>query len=98
VRLAVETSDSPHLVLGDVAGELYVACAEHDDYAPPEMIERFRAAMTQAGTRGVIERYAGTHHGFAFPDRGGFYDEAAAERLWARLLDLFGRRLGPPAE
>lgn len=93
VLLAVDASDSPHLVLGDVRGELYVACAQHDDYAPPEMVERFRSAMAEAGTRGALEYYPGTHHGFAFPDRGGFYDEQAAERLWSTLCEVFARNL-----
>lgn len=92
VRLHVDASDSPHLRLGDIAGELYIGAAEHDDYVPLDMIDRFEAAMQASGVRGRVERYWGTHHGFAFDDRPA-YDRAADERHWAALLDLFERNL-----
>jgi carboxymethylenebutenolidase len=93
VRLHVEASDSPHRRLGDVTGELYIAAAEHDDYVPLDMIDRFEAAMQASGVRGRAERYWGTQHGFAFDDRPA-YDRAADERHWSALLDLFARNLG----
>ncbi len=92
VRLHVDASDSPHLRLGEIAGELYVAAAEHDDYVPLEMVDRFEAEMQAADVRGRVERYWGTHHGFAFDDRPA-YDAAADARHWAAMLDLFGRNL-----
>jgi len=96
VRLHVEAPDSPHLRLGEVTGELYVGAAEHDDYVPLEMVDRFEAAMADAGTRGRVERYWGNHHGFAFDDRPA-YDPVADARHWEVLLDLFGRSLAGPA-
>jgi carboxymethylenebutenolidase len=33
--LARDAEESPHLSLGKVKGELYIACAEHDELAPP---------------------------------------------------------------
>ena len=45
-----------------------------------------------ANTAGRVERYWGTHHGFAFDDRPA-YDAAADDRHWAALLDLFDRNL-----
>ena len=92
VRLHVDTSDSPHLRLGEITGELYVGAAEHDDYVPLDMVDRFEAAMQASGVRGRVERYWGTHHGFAFDDRPA-YDAAADDRHWAALLDLFERNL-----
>ena len=92
VRLHVDASDSPHLRLGEIAGELYVGAAEHDDYVPLDMVDRFEAAMQAANVRGRVERYWGTHHGFAFDDRPA-YDAAADDRHWAALLDLFDRNL-----
>ena len=92
VRLHVDSADSPHARLGEVAGELYVGAAEHDDYVPLDMIDRFEAAMQASGVRGRVERYWGTHHGFAFDDRPA-YDAAADDRHWAALLDLFERNL-----
>lgn len=92
VRLHVDSADSPHLRLADISGELYVGAAEHDDYVPLDMVDRFEAAMQHAGVAGRVERYWGTHHGFAFDDRPA-YDERADDRHWAALLDLFGRNL-----
>jgi carboxymethylenebutenolidase len=96
VRLHVDADDSPHRRLADIAGELYIGAAEHDDYVPLDMIDRFEAAMQASEVRGRVERYWGTHHGFAFDDRPA-YDRAADERHWAALLDLFARNLGPGA-
>ena len=92
VRLAVDADDSPHRHLASTDAEIYLGCAEHDDYAPPAMIEEFEAAMASAGTPGEVEWYPGTEHGFAFAERPQ-YDRAASERHWERLHDLFRRRL-----
>jgi carboxymethylenebutenolidase len=92
VRLHVDKDDSPHRRLGEIRGELYLGCAEHDDYVPLDMIDRFEAAMQASNTKGRVERYWGTHHGFAFDDRPA-YDKAADDRHWAALLDLFDRNL-----
>lgn len=92
VRLAVDADDSPHRHLAAVSGEVYVACAEHDSYAPPEVIEQFEKAMADAGTRGRAEWYPGTEHGFAFAERPQ-YDRDASERHWERLHALFRRNL-----
>ena len=94
VRLHVESPDSPHTRLGEIAGELYVGAAEHDDYVPLDMIDRFEAAMQDSGVAGRVERYWGTHHGFAFDDRPA-YNRRADDRHWAALLDLFARNLQP---
>lgn len=93
VRLAVDADDSPHLGFADTGGEIYIAAAEHDDYAPPAMIERLEAAISDSGANGRIEWYPGTNHGFAFPTRAGIFDKPAAERHWARLHSLFDRNL-----
>src|SRR6266852_4837946 len=37
--LVNDAEESPHLSLGKVKGELYIACAEHDDLAPLPMVE-----------------------------------------------------------
>ncbi|MDH3678372.1 MAG: dienelactone hydrolase family protein [Acidimicrobiia bacterium] len=92
VRLAVDADDSPHDHLELVRGEIYLACAEHDSHAPPEMIERFDKAMAAAGTAGEIEWYPGTEHGFAFSERPQYHREAS-ERHWERLHALFRRNL-----
>ncbi len=92
VRLAVDAPDSPHFHLESVKGEIYVACAETDSYAPPEMVNRFAEALKASPARGRVEWYPGTEHGFSFAERPQ-YDLASSERHWERLHDLFGRTL-----
>jgi carboxymethylenebutenolidase len=96
VRLAVDEHDSPHRHLSAVRGEIYVACAETDEYAPAAMVAEFEVAAAEAakttGLRASVEWYPGTHHGFAFPGREQ-YNHGAAERHWSRLHDLFRRNL-----
>jgi carboxymethylenebutenolidase len=94
VRLAVDADDSPHHKLPMIQAEIYVGCAEHDSYAPTEMIEEFEQAMVETGARGRVEWYPGTEHGFAFLERPQ-YDKQASERHWERLHSLFRRNLAP---
>jgi carboxymethylenebutenolidase len=91
--LVNDAEESPHLSLGKIKGELYIACAEHDELAPLPMVEELRGLFQRAGTAGEIELYRGVHHGFAFPERW-CYDKPAAERHWERLIALYRRRLG----
>jgi carboxymethylenebutenolidase len=88
-----DAEESPHLNLGNIRGEAYIACAEHDKLAPLSMVEELRGLFTRAGTAGEIELYPGVHHGFAFPQRW-CYDKPAAERHWERLIALYRRALG----
>ncbi len=90
--LVTEHSDSPHLRVGDIKGEIYFACAETDHWAPKETIDQLETALKDAGTNHRIEWYPGTEHGFAFPERDVFH-KLAGERHWERLFDLFGRTL-----
>jgi carboxymethylenebutenolidase len=92
VQLATDKPDSPHLAGRKTSAELYVACAETDSYAPPEMVEKIKQGLKADGANAEVEIYPGTHHGFAFPKRP-FYDKAAAERHWERLLALYRRNL-----
>src|SRR5215471_14355482 len=91
--LVSEAEESPHLSLGKVKGELYIACAEHDKLAPLPMVEELRTLFARAGTAGEIELYPSVHHGFAFPHRW-CYDKADAERHCERRIALYRRRLG----
>lgn len=92
VALVTDRDDSPHSRLGDVAGEIYVGCAEHDEYAPPEMVDQFEQALGASGTKGRVEWYAETEHGFAFAERPAYVRDAS-ERHWERLHALFSRTL-----
>ncbi|MEY2627176.1 MAG: hypothetical protein RJB08_935 [Actinomycetota bacterium] len=92
VRLVTEKPDSPHAHLGDVSGEIYVACAEHDDYVPLSMVDEFEAAMNASGVKGRLDRYWDMHHGFAFTDRPQ-HNADGERRHWDALLDLFARNI-----
>ena len=91
--LVSDAIESPHLTLGKAKGELYIACAEHDDLAPLPMVDELRRLFQRAGAAGELEVYPGLHHGFAFPQRR-VYDKPGAERHWERLIALYRRRLG----
>ncbi|NQW09660.1 MAG: dienelactone hydrolase family protein [Alphaproteobacteria bacterium] len=90
--LVSDAVESPHLTLGQAKGELYIACAEHDELAPLPMVEELRQLFEASGARGELEVYPGVHHGFGFPQRW-CYDKPAAERHWQRLLALYDRNL-----
>ena len=92
VRLAVDAPDSPHAHLDSVRGEIYVACAETDSYAPQEMIDKFSEALDASSADGRVEWYPATEHGFSFAERPQ-YDQASSERHWERLHNLFRRNL-----
>ena len=91
--LVSDAEESPHLTLGRAKGELYIACAEHDELAPLPMVDELRGLFERSGNPGELELYPGVHHGFAFPQRW-CYDKLAAERHWERLIALYRRRLG----
>ena len=90
--LVSDAEESPHLNLGKAKGELYIACAEHDDLAPLPMVEQLRELLEASGANGELEIYPEVHHGFAFPLRW-CYDKPAAERHWERLHALYERTL-----
>ncbi|HKP78914.1 MAG TPA: dienelactone hydrolase family protein [Phenylobacterium sp.] len=93
IQLVTDRPDSPHLAAQKTPAELYFACAEHDTYAPLEMVEALDASLKAAAANAEVELYPGAHHGFAFPQRP-VYDKTAAERHWERLFGLFNRNLG----
>lgn len=90
--LVSDAQESPHLSFDRGPAERYLACAEHDDLAPPEMVVQLREHFARANSPGEIEHYPGVHHGFAFPQRW-CYDKPAAERHWERLIALYRRNL-----
>jgi carboxymethylenebutenolidase len=92
VQLVTDRPDSPHLAAQKARGELYFACAEHDDYAPMEMVQALDQLVKSKNLNAEVELYDGVHHGFAFPQRAVF-DKPAAERHWERLFALWRRTL-----
>jgi carboxymethylenebutenolidase len=93
VQLVTDKADSPHLCAQKTKAEMYFACAEHDSYAPLEMVQTLDQTVKSKNLNAEVELYPGVHHGFAFPQRGAVYDKTAAERHWERLFSLWKRRL-----
>jgi carboxymethylenebutenolidase len=91
-NLATDSPMSPHLLAPEMKAEVYVAGADKDQSYPPDMAERLERALGDAGVEHRCEIYAGAAHGWMKPDFP-VYDEAAAERGWTALLDVFVRRL-----
>ena len=92
VQLVTDRPDSPHLAAQKARGELYFACAEHDTYAPLEMVQALDQMVKAKNLNAEVELYPGVHHGFAFPQRA-VYDKPAAERHWERLFSMWRRNL-----
>ena len=92
-NLVTDKDDSPHLMAPLIRCESYFACAQTDRWAPAEIVQTLQEALVAGGTPHRIEWYPDTEHGFVFPRREGIYHQAAAERHWERLFDLFRRTL-----
>lgn len=92
-NLVTDKPDSPHRLVSQLACESYFACAEMDRWASPEQVAAIEAGLKGSAAPHRVEWYPGAHHGFAFPQRAGIYDQPSAERHWERLFGLFDRTL-----
>ncbi|MGJ5749262.1 carboxymethylenebutenolidase [Streptomyces puniciscabiei] len=88
--LATDEPTSPHLSAPDITAELYFGHADNDRSLPPEQIERFEKALTDAGVRHTCEVYPGAPHSYTQADTPAYRKEAD-ERHWAALLGLLER-------
>lgn len=91
-RLATDSPESVHRVVGRVKGELYFGHADNDGSMPAEAIQKLEAALKESGVKHRSELFQGKKHGYAVAGQGA-YDKEASEQHWERLLDLFGRTL-----
>jgi carboxymethylenebutenolidase len=92
VGIITDAEDSPHLMAGEISGEVYLAFASDDPHVPQSVLDALPKIMRAAGVEHRIEIYPDTEHGFAFPQRPA-YNKDAAERHWERMFALFDRRL-----
>jgi carboxymethylenebutenolidase len=90
--MVTDQPDSPHLRAPEVKATVYWGHADNDQSMTPENIAALDAAMDDAGVSHTTEVYTGAPHGYTMADQGA-YDEAAAERHYAALFDLFARTL-----
>ena len=82
---------SPHRLMDDMQASLLIAIAQDDDADDPDHKTILREAAAQAGRKAKVEVYAGDH-GWTVPDSPA-YAEAAAEKAWSDLLELYAAAL-----
>ena len=87
-NLANDKPDSPHLLVPKMKAHFLIAIADNDDKQTPEAKTLLREAYDKAKVPAEIEVYAGAMHGWCPPDSQA-YNEAQAEKAWARMLALF---------
>lgn len=86
--LNTENPDSPHLLIPEMNADYLIAIAANDDERAPENKTILKEAFAATDNSAEIEVYTGTQHGWCPPD-SAVYDEAAADKAWARKLALF---------
>ena len=91
--LATDEPDSPHLLIPEMNADYLIAIAANDDARDPENKTILRDAFAAVEQSAEIEVYEGTQHGWCPPD-SAVYDEAQADKAWARMLALFSGALG----
>lgn len=90
--LVTDDATSPHLAADRIKAVVYIGAAENDASFTTEHGETLDKALTAADVEHTIEFYS-AGHGFAVPDNGP-YDEAAAQRHWRAMEQVFGAHLG----
>ena len=90
--LFTDAPTSPHLVLPKTHAEYMVLVADNDDKQDPAAKEKLKAALDAAQLKSRVEVYEGAAHGWTVKG-SQVYDEPAAEKAWAELLDLYKRAL-----
>lgn len=91
--LATDAPDSPHLLAPEMNATVYVAGAANDGSFDSDQAARLESALENAGVAHTVLTYPAAH-GFAVPDTPT-YDEAADERHWQALEELYGAALAP---
>jgi carboxymethylenebutenolidase len=91
-RLTLTTDDSPHLLVPKMKASMLIAIADNDDQKEPESKTILRKAFDDAKVPAEIEVYKGANHGWMPPDSQN-HNAEAAEKGWARKLELFKKAL-----
>jgi carboxymethylenebutenolidase len=90
--LTTSKDDSPHLMIPKMKASLLIAIADNDDQKEPTSKDILRKAFDDAKVSAEIEVYKGANHGWMPPDSQN-HNAEAAERGWARKLELFKKAL-----
>ena len=91
-KLVSDSPDSPHLAISKLKAEGYFGWASEDPAAPMDHMEQYEAELTRCDVPHHIDYMKNALHGYSFPLRH-LYDEEAAEKSWRYVLDMFARRL-----
>ena len=90
--LVTTQPNSPHLQAVTSKAQFLVAIAANDDQRAPTDKTTLKEAFAKANLQAEVEVYEGSAHGWCPPD-SGVYNEALAEKAWARLLALYAKAL-----
>jgi carboxymethylenebutenolidase len=93
--LVSDDPESPHRSATKARGKVYFACAEHDHWAPLDVVTQLKHAVEAAGSNVEVEIYTGASHAFAFPSRRQ-YERLAAARHWERIIALLRQHVELP--
>jgi dienelactone hydrolase len=78
-----------------VKAQVLIAHGDADGFVPPERIDAFKKALSDAGVDWEMDIYAGARHAFTNPYADGYgmpglaYNETADRRSWLRMLAFF---------
>lgn len=86
-----EAENSPHIQASKTKAQFLVAIAANDDQRAPKDKDVLKETFAAAKLSAEIEVYEGAH-GWCPPD-SRVYNEAQAEKAWARLLALYSKAL-----
>ena len=89
--LVGDAADSPEKLFTQSRAQHLIAIAKNDDAQQPTHKDVLKAAAAAANRPAEIEVYQGDH-GWTVPD-SPVYNQAEADRAWARLLALYQRAL-----
>ena len=89
--LVTDAPTSPHALLSKIRAAALICVAQNDDERQPEAKSELRKAAEAAGLPAEVEVYP-AQHGWCTID-SPVYDEAQAERAWARMLATFAQHL-----
>lgn len=90
--VGTDKPDSPHLLIPKTNAGYLFAIADNDDKETPNEKVLLKAVLEPRKQWHEVEVYEGAMHGWCPPD-GRAYNEAAAEKAWARMLALFQAEL-----
>ena len=91
--LVTDKPDSPHRLAPRIRARMYFGIAASDDSRQPDAKDKLKEAFSAAKVSAEIEVYP-AQHGWCVPDmpvRDGapIYNQAEAERAWAKLVALY---------